>query len=331
MHATSTGTDRALLNKLSSIHSSHAHFLPQSSGSSVGFTIKHFAGDVSYNVTDFADKNKDTLNRDLILVLKASVSPLVAILYPDTDPIVASALESSSAAESTGSSNKHRVTTAGYKIRNQCEALVQALMKCTPHYIRCIKSNDKKAANDFNQERVLHQCKYLGLLENVRVRRAGFAYRQEFHKFLHRFKLLSESTWPSEWTGTDKNGCKAILKSVITEATNNVNANSSSSNDLKSILTEQNENNIQLGKNKIFIRHPETLFALDNLKYSKINSLITRIQRAWRRYQSNKHFIKLRRAVSSYLSSRKARRRDSFYRPFQGIYIDYYQDFELRT
>lgn len=34
--------------------------------------------------------------------------------------------------------------------------------------------------------RVKHQVEYLGLKENIRVRRAGFAYRRVFHKFLQR-------------------------------------------------------------------------------------------------------------------------------------------------
>ena len=33
---------------------------------------------------------------------------------------------------------------------------------------------------------VLHQCEYLGLKENIRIRRAGFAYRRAFEKFLQR-------------------------------------------------------------------------------------------------------------------------------------------------
>ena len=32
----------------------------------------------------------------------------------------------------------------------------------------------------------MHQVRYLGLLENVRVRRAGFAYRQFYEKFFYR-------------------------------------------------------------------------------------------------------------------------------------------------
>lgn len=34
--------------------------------------------------------------------------------------------------------------------------------------------------------RVKHQVEYLGLRENIRVRRAGFAYRRVFNKFLQR-------------------------------------------------------------------------------------------------------------------------------------------------
>lgn len=34
--------------------------------------------------------------------------------------------------------------------------------------------------------RVKHQVEYLGLKENIRVRRAGFAYRRQFSKFLQR-------------------------------------------------------------------------------------------------------------------------------------------------
>ena len=75
-----------------------------------------------------------------------------------------------------------------------------------PHYIRCIKPNDAKSPVLFDQKLVEHQVRmirksndvdlisnaaqvaYLGLLENVRVRRAGFAYRQEYWRFLRRLK-----------------------------------------------------------------------------------------------------------------------------------------------
>ncbi|KAL0179380.1 hypothetical protein M9458_024822, partial [Cirrhinus mrigala] len=49
-----------------------------------------------------------------------------------------------------------------------------------PYYVRCIKPNDVKSPLLFEHERCKHQVEYLGLLENVRVRRAGFANRQTY-------------------------------------------------------------------------------------------------------------------------------------------------------
>jgi len=41
-------------------------------------------------------------------------------------------------------------------------------MDCTPHYIRCVKSNDAKAPKTIDKKRASHQCQYLGLPENIR-------------------------------------------------------------------------------------------------------------------------------------------------------------------
>lgn len=57
--------------------------------------------------------------------------------------------------------------------------------------MRCVKPNDVKSPLLFEQERCRHQVEYLGLLENVRVRRAGFAYRQTYPRFLQRYKTSS--------------------------------------------------------------------------------------------------------------------------------------------
>lgn len=75
----------------------------------------------------------------------------------------------------------------------------------------------------------------MGLLENIRVRRAGWAYRLAFDKFFDRFRLLSKNTW-LQWHGDAKSGCKALLEDLGIEPSN-----------------------WQLGKTKIFLKHPETV------------------------------------------------------------------------
>lgn len=57
----------------------------------------------------------------------------------------------------------------------------------------------------FTPELVLAQARYLGLMENVRVRRAGYAFRQLYGPFLERYKMLSRRTWP-RWNGGDRYG-----------------------------------------------------------------------------------------------------------------------------
>lgn len=66
-------------------------------------------------------------------------------------------------------------------------ALVKNLTSKEPFYVRCIKPNEVKSPVVFDEERVNHQVRYLGLLENVLVRRAGFVYRRRYDTFLKRY------------------------------------------------------------------------------------------------------------------------------------------------
>lgn len=59
-------------------------------------------------------------------------------------------------------------------------------MRSQPHYIRTIKPNQNRSPSEYDTKAILHQIKYLGLQENIRVRRAGFAYRNTFEKMVER-------------------------------------------------------------------------------------------------------------------------------------------------
>lgn len=166
-HADPDAADKALMQKLGSC-SQNPHFKHLGQA---GFTIKHYAGDVTYEATGMTDKNKDQLVFDLVEAIQMTQNGFLRSLFPDE----------------VDRSSKKRPTTASTKIKTSCNALVVALSRCTPHYIRCIKPNENKAPGEYDQRRCSHQIKYLGLLENVRVRRAGFAYRQVFEKFLEQY------------------------------------------------------------------------------------------------------------------------------------------------
>jgi myosin I len=118
-------------------------------------------------------------------------------------------------------------------------ALVDNLSRAQPSYIRTIKPNQNRSSTEYDDKAVLHQVKYLGLQENIRVRRAGFAYRNTFEKMVERFYLLSPHTsYAGEytWSGDSRSGCETILKDT-------------------GIAKEE----WQMGVTKAFIKNPETV------------------------------------------------------------------------
>lgn len=299
-HADPGAADQTFVQRLNAL-SSNPHFQPRQGQ----FIIKHYAGDVSYAVEGMTDKNKDQLLKDILNLVGASSNNFVHALFPNQ----------------VNQDDKRRPPTAGDKIKASANDLVSTLMKASPSYIRTIKPNDNKSPTEYNSGNVMHQIKYLGLQENVRIRRAGFAYRQTFDKFVERFYLLSPKTSYAgtyTWGGDHLSATKQILKDT-------------------SIPTEE----YQMGVTKAFIKTPETLFALEHMRDRYWHNMATRIQRAWRNYlryriecairiqrfwrkiHGGGEFLELRDEGHRVLQSRKERRRFSLlgYRRFLGDYL----------
>ncbi|XP_022075982.1 myosin IEb [Acanthochromis polyacanthus] len=277
MHAKGEGADQTLLQKLQGQIGSHEHF----SSWNRGFIVHHYAGKVSYDVSGFCERNRDVLFNDIIELMQSSEFPFIRALFPEN-------LE----AEKRG-----RPSTASSKIKKQANSLVQTLMKCTPHYIRCIKPNETKRPRDWEENRVRHQVEYLGLRENIRVRRAGYAYRRVFNKFLQRYAILTKETWPS-WRGDERQGVMHLLNSV-----------------------HMDQDQFQLGKTKVFIKAPESLFLLEEMRERKYNGYARVIQKAWRKHVAVRKYVKMREEASDILLNKKERRRNSINRNFVGDYI----------
>ncbi|CAG8764998.1 36017_t:CDS:2, partial [Racocetra persica] len=250
-------------------------------------------------------ESRDQLVKDLLELIESSGNKFVRQLFPNK----------------VDRDSKKRPPTIGDKIKLSANALVTNLMQARPSYIRTIKPNQNKSPSEYDQKMVLHQIKYLGLNENIRVRRAGFAYRQTFEKFLERFYLLSKKTsYAGEytWKGESKAGAERVLKDC-------------------GIATEE----WQMGVNKVFIRHPETIWALEHLRdrfwhnmalriqrayrnYVRYkNECATRIQRCWKKNKDQIIYVQLRDYGHQILDERKERRRFSLLsmRKFMGDYL----------
>lgn len=284
--------DVKMLDKLDGAFGQHPHF----HRTDQGFMIKHYAGDVHYNSQGFTTRNKDLLSVDILTVVITTQNQFFQRLLEDVE------VEVTSPTQKVGARKK--ATTAGYKIRTQAADLIKTLMLCNPHYVRTVKPNDEKRANFYDDPRVLHQVKYLGLLENVRVRRAGFSYRQYYDKFLKRFKYCCPATFPRPFSGSDKNACKTILEYCSSTVP---------------------EGAYQLGETKIFIRQPQHLFAMEDRREASFDKIVLKVQRAWTRFRNNREYIVLKKNMDRiYAKASKERRSDSVFRPFLGQYLNYH-------
>ena len=300
-HADSSAADNSFMQRTSML-SSNPHF--ETRGSK--FLVRHYAGDVMYNVQGMTEKNKDALLKDILNLVDSSSNAFLIGLFPERpDP-----------------NSKKRPPSAGDRIKASANALVDNLMQAQPSYIRTIKPNQNKSPTEYDTQAVLHQIKYLGLRENIRVRRAGFAYRNTFEKIVQRFYLLSRATSYAGdyiWQGDARSGCERIF-----------------------LDTGIARDEWQLGVTKGFIKNPETLFALETMRDRYWHNMAMRIQRAWRAFMRRREesarriqrawrrsregheFLELREYGHQLLAGRKERRRFSLIsmRRFMGDYLD---------
>uniref|UniRef100_A0A2K6T8T6 Myosin IB n=1 Tax=Saimiri boliviensis boliviensis TaxID=39432 RepID=A0A2K6T8T6_SAIBB len=262
-----TVTDETFLEKLNQVCATHQHFESRMSKCSrflndtslphSCFRIQHYAGKVLYQVEGFVDKNNDLLYRDLSQAMWKASHTLIKSLFPEGNP---------------AKINLKRPPTAGSQFKASVATLMKNLQTKNPNYIRCIKPNDKKAAHIFNEALVCHQIRYLGLLENVRVRRAGYAFRQAYEPCLERYKMLCKQTWP-HWKGPARSGVEVLF------------------NELEIPVEEYS-----FGRSKIFIRNPRTLFKLEDLRKQRLEDLATLIQKIYRGWKCRTHFLLMKKS-----------------------------------
>lgn len=156
------------------------------------FILKHYAGDVEYNVEGWLSKNKDPLNENLLKVLSNSSNELISDFFADN--------------VRAGS-----FRTASHRHREQLASLLDHLSSTDPHFVRCIIPNNKKKARDFNRQLILDQLRCNGVLEGIRIAREGYPNRIFFKEFFQRYKILSDE---HRFSNSSKKNCEIVLSSL---------------------------------------------------------------------------------------------------------------------
>ncbi|XP_075873853.1 unconventional myosin-X [Nelusetta ayraudi] len=192
------GTDFTLLEKLHSRHSTNPYYVkPRVADHQFG--IKHYAGEVLYDARGILEKNRDTFRDDILNMLKDSRLDFIYDLFEKVG--------SRNSEEKMGTAR--RKPTVSSQFRDSLHALMATLSVSNPFFIRCIKPNMEKNPSVFNPEVVINQLRYSGMLETVKIRRAGFPVRRTFKDFFLRYKIIMKEKTPA--IGDDKKRSTDLL------------------------------------------------------------------------------------------------------------------------
>ncbi|XP_054870155.1 unconventional myosin-X [Amphiprion ocellaris] len=212
-------TDDTLLEKLHSQHSKNSFYVKPRVAVHY-FGVRHYAGEVVYDVRGMLEKNRDTFRDDILNMLRESRLDFVYDLFEH--------VLSRNKQDTLKMSTKHRRPTVSSQFKDSLHSLMATLSTSNPYFIRCIKPNTHKMPDQFDQTVVLNQLRYSGMLETVKIRCTGFPIRRPFQDFCSRYQVLMRGVLTSD----DPRGCCIQLLQLY----------DSSSTDW------------QLGKTKVFLR-----------------------------------------------------------------------------
>lgn len=169
------GDDKKFLSATATALANSPNFAKAKISSDINFIVTHTIGDIQYCVTGFLSKNKDLLKAELVEVLQNSKSPVTAALFEGVHV-------------EKGKIGKDQLISAQFL--TQLSSLMELINSTEPHFVRCLKPNEEKAALKYTKSKVLIQLHALSILEALQLRNLGFSYRRPFKEFITQFQFL---------------------------------------------------------------------------------------------------------------------------------------------
>lgn len=234
------------------------------------FCIRHFAGIVEYRAeTNFMEKNKDEVPLTAQNLLETAPSQLMKDIYTVQKKETEDRSASADPNKRVGSKQK----TVGQQFKEQLNELIGNVEKTDPHYIRCLKPNDSAKPKMLTRKRLTEQLRYGGVLEAVRVARAGYPVRMVHSEFFHRYRMLlpavPDKVLPWSMDGQDAQKlCVKLVEVCLDEGKRNkdkvMDPKEPGISRFEKIRRMQNQpipmsfpqTDVQLGLTKVFMRKP---------------------------------------------------------------------------
>jgi len=283
------GSDESFLQKINSQHGSSSCFVKSKSLSRASFGVVHFAGTIEYDVRGILDKNRDTFSADLVgLVCESNMEFLFNLFAKEM---------------SMGEETRKRSPTLSAQFRRSLDVLMKMLLSCEPSFVRCIKPNDLKKPMMFDRHLCWQQLKYSGMLETVKIRKAGFAIRYTFDEFVNRYHVIMKDLKlprdiPREMT-------EALAKALLNDVEWTIGHRMIFLKDHHGDILEQARDGLLT--NAVVVLQRAMKKFLRQRKRHKQTSAAVLIQKTWRGYQEKRAYQKVLKGITRLQAIMKAR------------------------
>ncbi|XP_055004260.1 unconventional myosin-VIIa-like [Boleophthalmus pectinirostris] len=267
------GSDVTMLHKLNSQHKQNSYYIPPKNNYDTQFGIQHFAGVVYYETKGFLEKNRDSLHTDIIQLVHSSKNKFIKQIFQADVAMFLCGYQPSAPAPK-GVETRKRSPTLSSQFKRSLEMLMRTLSVCQPFFVRCIKPNEHKKPMLFDRELCIRQLRYSGMMETIRIRRAGYPIRYTFTEFVERYRVLMPGVKPPHIQEDLRGTCRQIVVARLGK-----------------------DGDWQIGKTKIFLKDHHDL-QLEIERDKSITDKVILIQKSVRRHRARTNFLKKRHAAT---------------------------------
>lgn len=285
------GTDASYITKLHSNIKNALISKPKfGAGKMETFVVTHFAGQVEYAGEGFLDKNKDKLSDDVVKLMQSSSIQTVADFFKEAEAAPADGADGEDAAAAASSSMaarnaKRKQNFVGSQFKTQLGQLMNILETTKTQFVRCVKANAQKSPGTFEDDLVVRQLNYLGVLDTVNIRQAGFAIRIPFKDFSDSYGVLlvaSKEAAPAPALASPKSedDAAAVLE-----------AHKKACFELIAFL-ELKATDMQIGRTRLFIRNASVMAGIEVKKQALLFASAQSIQKVLKGHMASKRYGK---------------------------------------
>nr|XP_022919052.1 myosin-VIIa-like [Onthophagus taurus] len=162
--------------------------------------------------------------------------------------------------------------TLSSQFRFSLDALMKTLNSCSPFFVRCIKPNENKQSHEFDRTLCCRQLRYSGMMETAKIRQAGYPIRHDYFDFVNRFRYLAVNVSPAH-IGDPRESAKKICTTIF-----------------------KDNQDYQLGKTKVFLKHPDNEY-LEQERTKILSKYIITLQRHIRGFICRRRYQNLKKAA----------------------------------